>query len=311
VFEHHLPSLVRHCHDVVGDDPDARRRIEQLRSTFAEQLRTLRRDPEAFGPLSILRICRLRETALRAIDLPDPYRPVKQRENDEAVGLLPSVLAELDAMEENARLLSLIRGVFAGNVFDLGARSTTQMFEDTGFDFLKTRRSIVHRPWLIDDFDALVERWAEPYRKAIVFVDNAGADVVLGMIPLCREMLRRGTTVIITANSLPALNDITIEELDPLLERIAAVDAVVGDALAAGRLRTVGSGNDAPLIDLRETSDGADLVVLEGMGRALESNLYAEFTCDSLKLATIKEQQLAELLGGRMYDVVCKFRRVN
>jgi hypothetical protein len=46
--------------------------------------------------------------------------------------------------------------------------------------------------------DALLEsfaRRAAPHRKAILFVDNAGADVVLGMIPLARELLKRGTEV--------------------------------------------------------------------------------------------------------------------
>jgi hypothetical protein len=43
--------------------------------------------------------------------------------------------------------------------------------------------------------------------------DNAGTDVVLGMVPLVRELLRRGTNVVLSANSTPALNDITHPEL--------------------------------------------------------------------------------------------------
>ena len=34
-----------------------------------------------------------------------------------------------------------------------------------------------------------------PYQRAIMFVDNAGADVVLGMIPFARELLRMGAEV--------------------------------------------------------------------------------------------------------------------
>jgi type II pantothenate kinase len=37
------------------------------------------------------------------------------------------------------------------------------------------------------------------------------------MLPLARELLRRGTVVIIAANHLPAINDITAAELDALL----------------------------------------------------------------------------------------------
>ncbi|KAK7268542.1 hypothetical protein RIF29_21243 [Crotalaria pallida] len=32
-----------------------------------------------------------------------------------------------------------------------------------------------------------------PHRRALLFVDNSGADIVLGMLPLARELLRRGT----------------------------------------------------------------------------------------------------------------------
>ena len=39
------------------------------------------------------------------------------------------------------------------------------------------------------------------HKRALLFVDNSGADVILGMLPLAREFLRRGTEVCI---SLPS-----------------------------------------------------------------------------------------------------------
>lgn len=51
----------------------------------------------------------------------------------------------------------------------------------------------------------------------------------------------------------------------------------------------------------------ADLVVLEGMGRGIETNLYAKFTCESLKLAMIKHPEVAACLRGRLYDCVCQY----
>ncbi len=50
-----------------------------------------------------------------------------------------------------------------------------------------------------------------------MFVDNAGADIVLGMLPFVRELLRMGADVIMAANSQPAINDITAAELIRLL----------------------------------------------------------------------------------------------
>lgn len=35
-----------------------------------------------------------------------------------------------------------------------------------------------------------------PWRRAVLFVDNAGADVVLGMLPLARELLLKGAEVL-------------------------------------------------------------------------------------------------------------------
>lgn len=52
-----------------------------------------------------------------------------------------------------------------------------------------------------------------PFRRVMVFVDNAGADIVLGMLPFVRELLRLQCEVVMVANSLPAINDITAAEL--------------------------------------------------------------------------------------------------
>ena len=54
---------------------------------------------------------------------------------------------------------------------------------------------------------------------------------------------------------------------------------------------------------------GVDLVVLEGMGRAIHTNLYAAFSCETLKVAVLKNQWLANRLGGRMFSVVFKYEK--
>lgn len=55
----------------------------------------------------------------------------------------------------------------------------------------------------MDDFDLFEKRMLaskeekppRPHKRALLFVDNSGADIVLGMLPLARELLRRGTEV--------------------------------------------------------------------------------------------------------------------
>ena len=44
------------------------------------------------------------------------------------------------------------------------------------------------------------------------------------------------------------------------------------------------TSNNHPWQECVEAAKGADLVVLEGMGRAIETNLNTKFTCDALKL---------------------------
>jgi len=68
------------------------------------------------------------------------------------------------------------------------------------------------------------------------------------------------------------------------------------------------------LIDLRDISAvvnhqaaATDLLILEGMGRALESNFEASFKVDTIKLAMIKDESIAQRHGGKNFDTVCRF----
>jgi type II pantothenate kinase len=51
------------------------------------------------------------------------------------------------------------------------------------------------------------------------------------------------------------------------------------------------------------------LIIIEGMGRALHTNYDARFTCDSLKVAVVKNEWLARRLGGQLFAVIFKFEQ--
>lgn len=51
-------------------------------------------------------------------------------------------------------------------------------------------KSCDHRLLLLSTFSLQAR-----YKKALLFVDNAGSDVCLGMIPLARELLKLGCKV--------------------------------------------------------------------------------------------------------------------
>ncbi len=264
----------------------------------------------------VLAVCAVREAFLREAGIADPYRLAKREAVDGALRLLPARLAALDALAGDARATEVVRGVFAGNVFDLGAAATVERFAGKAVDFAQVVAGLKPRPWRVDELDRWLERLGGPdHRHAVLFVDNAGPDALLGMLPLGRFLLQRGTRVTLAANTTPSLNDVTHDELVEQVKAVAGFDAVVRDALADGRLACVPSGCGAPLIDLSRVSPelaavaaDADLVVLEGMGRSLESNFDAAFVCDCLRVAMIKDTLFAgPLLGATLYDLVFRF----
>lgn len=314
LFRRHIASVVAHVAREHPDEPALQRRMETAARAFASDVDAFEADPST--RFDTLQLCATRERRLREAGVDDPFRRAKARENEAALRLLPALLAEIDGLAEARRLERLVRGIFAGNVFDLGSPATAALFAEGGIGFEAVRARLPARPWRVDDLEALEERFEREIRRALLFVDNAGGDVVLGMLPFARELLRRGTRVVLSANETPTLNDVTHDELVALVEHLATTDPILAEALSQGRLVLVTSGNGLPLLDLRTLGAALraeigrhppDLVVLEGMGRAVESNWHARLTCDVLKIAMLKDVTVARYLGGTLYDVVCRF----
>ncbi len=330
-YRSHFPSLLEEAvaveaHDGKSQQDGAARAAKAQAMFFAYLDSLMNLDASSGEHLDILTIGRRRERILREHHFADPYRLVKERENAAALLALPALLRELDglpastAQEIARRELLLIQGVFAGNIFDVGAIETLALFKAGKIDFHKVRAKLKPRPWRIDHFDAWLRRLENeaPHRAAILFADNSGCDVALGMIPLARALLQRSTQVIFAANTTPSLNDITAPELAAMIQRIAAWDPVIGLALSQGRLEVIAGGCGTPLIDLSQISKelcdatikrGVDLVILEGMGRGVESNLKVKLTCEVMNLALIKDPDVARHVQGEMYDQVMRYER--
>ncbi|CAL5397857.1 unnamed protein product [Camellia sinensis] len=210
------------------EDSDIRSSIEapDLNSdpsiTRISSLNRLMEDPAAYGKLGLANLLELREDCLREFYFADAYRSIKQRENEASLAVLPDLLMEIDSMNEETRLLTLIEGVLAANIFDWGSRACVDLYhKGTIIEIYRMSRKKMQRPWRVDDFDLFKERMLgsgdkkpPPHKRALLFVDNSGVDVILGMLPLARELLRWGTEVVVlVANSFPVLNDVTAMEL--------------------------------------------------------------------------------------------------
>ncbi|CAL9166869.1 unnamed protein product [Musa hybrid cultivar] len=275
---------------------DAPIKAEKFAQRYTAMLEDMKKNPESNGgPPDCVLLCRLREQVLRELGFRDIFKKVKDEENAKAISLFEGVVRLNDAIEDDSkRVENLIRGILAGNIFDLGSAQLAEVFAKDGMSFLASCQNLVSRPWVIDDLDDFKMKWTtKTWKKAVIFVDNSGADIVLGVLPFARELLRRGTTVVLAANDLPSINDVTYPELVEIISKLKDENGQLVGVDASGLL-IANSGNDLPVIDLSNVSpdlaylaSDADLVILEGMGRAIETNLYAQLKCDSIKIGMV------------------------
>jgi type II pantothenate kinase len=317
LFESHFAQALKHAATQYGRSSGGR--IIQASNEFNGIIRKLHENPASLpsGKLSIMELCRMREGVLRKHRLGDPFKFIKERENSAAAKLYMQVVRKTHAMPNADKWLHLVECVFAGNIFDLGSTSTMHLAHEAT-DFLATIEQMKPRPWLVDDFDRLLKDLpagpGSKWGKAVIFVDNAGADFILGVMPLARELAILGTRIVLAANEVPSLNDVTADECANIIGMLMAMDDDLAALVDGGMFEVVSSGNDIPLIDLASVSDelneaaaDADLLILEGMGRAVESNFDAAFSVDTVKLALLKDSAVAARIGGEVFDCICKY----
>ncbi|KAI8320013.1 fumble-domain-containing protein [Martensiomyces pterosporus] len=297
---------------------DTRVKMESFVALYLKHLRRLRERPHAYGPMSVRTLLGLREQCLHEVGLEDIFASVKRRETDDALEALPNAIAQTDAIsDEHERLRTLLHNVLAGNMFDWGSTSLRDMLADGNLNFDQARDK-VNRPSRFNNADEfigpLLNGERQGYQRAVIFVDNSGADVCLGVLPLARYLVATNTHVVLAANSRPALNDVTERELADIVRRAAKLDSIISMAVSERRLEVCGTGSGGPCLDLRKLDErlvrhcqGADLMVIVGMGRAIHSNYRARFTCDSLKLAVFKNQMAADAANAEIYDALCLY----
>lgn len=303
------------------DDASACDKAKKCKDSFHEVLSSLRNNPAMFGQLSVRSLLDLNEHIIRENGFKDAWLHQKNVETTAALRNAPARFSQIDAIDnQDARWKELCKGVIAGNMFDWGAKAIVDLFENCeNFGMKEALSKIQPRPWLVDDLDSWVLRLkGSAYKCVVIFVDNAGIDLILGILPLAREFLKRGSTVILSANSKPALNDVTHLECEIFFNRAMRHCSIIEDAIANNKLQFFESGGIGPCLDLRnlhaelcEAMRDVDLIILEGMGRAVHTNLYARFNVDCLKVAVIKNEWWAKRLGGKKFSVLFKYEPIS
>jgi type II pantothenate kinase len=284
---------------------------------YLNGLDRLRREPWSARELTVLSLCEYRSRVLRRHGLGDPFSALKADENAQALAGLPARLAELDGRADHERPAELLRGLLAANVADFGSVEALERYRAGGWNLSDDCARLPRRPWRFDDLDAMIaglDEAAARGRRVVVFVDNAGPEFVLGVLPLARELAGRGAHVTLAANSGPALNDVTDAEARRVLALAVARDGRLAALADAGRIEVVDSGCAEPLLDLRhvsvhcaERARDAGLVVLIGMGRSIETNFDAAMTCDCARLALVKDEMVARLLRVPLFAPCCRW----
>ena len=311
-------GLERFC-KVIRDGESNRNHIDKrimlFKKKFLECLALLRKNPFAYGELTVRTLLDCREQFLAEFDFYDPYLKFKQEENEAAILELPARLEFLHKLPWEERQAELIRGILGGNIFDWGSSAVVKMNETKQLDFQAACDLVQGRPWFVDHLEHWVKRLKRaPVQKMMVFVDNSGADIVLGIIPFVEEMLRMGSEVVLAANSRPALNDVTSHELRLLIRKITPMSPILVDAHKNDKLRVIENGLGSPCLDLSRVSQhiadeciDCDLIVIEGMGRTIHTNFNSCFQRESLKLAVIKNKWLCDKFSCPMFAAVCKY----
>ncbi|KAL1491120.1 hypothetical protein ABEB36_011763 [Hypothenemus hampei] len=318
-LEQMIAKFVDKAETLNPDNPKAKEKAKLCQQAFLKLTEELKRNPRigiGTNTLSIRALLDFNEENLRA-HFPDAWRTQKERETRQALQQLTHRLKEIDAINNfHEKWLQLIKGVLAGNVFDWGSSSVVNLLEkSTDFDLTQAMETVQDRPWFIDDADLWIRRLkAGAFKSIVVFVDNAGVDFVLGILPFIRELLSLGARIVLTANTCPSLNDVTYKDLNVYLCSAAQQCNILTDAINKGKLLTVENGQKGPCLDLKRLPSElcdvmleCDLVVIEGMGRAVHTNLHTEFVVDSLKMAVLKNEWLANQLGAHQFEVVFKY----
>ncbi|ORX72950.1 fumble-domain-containing protein, partial [Linderina pennispora] len=252
--------------------PDTQSKMTGFVALYLKHLRRLREQPQAYGLISVRMLLGLREQCLHEVGLEDIFAHVKERETDAALLALPEVIQETDRIsDQSQRLTTVLQNVLAGNMFDWGSTSLRDKLASGNLDFAHARTTFARRPQF-DNTEAI----RRAYRKAVIFVDNSGADVCLGILPLARSLLASGTDVV---------------ELVDIVCRAAHIDSILDMGWREGRLQVCGTGSSGPSAWCA-IAQAADLVVIVGMGRAIHSNYRAN-------------QMAADAAGAQIYDGLC------
>ncbi|HOC43554.1 MAG TPA: ARMT1-like domain-containing protein [Thermoanaerobaculales bacterium] len=218
----------------------------------------------------------------------DPYASRKRANNADALALLPTIRARVEAAEDP--LGAAVRAAAAGNIIDLGIGHA--------FDIERDIEAIMSRPLAIDHTDQLREELGRGTR-ILYLGDNAG-EIAFDRL-LVERLLACGAEVTFAVKSGPVINDATLADAIEvgMTELVPVVETGSDD---------IGVNWDDVSGEFLSLYDSADIVISKGHGNF-------ETTCDrvanSYFLLKAKCPVVAAEAGVQLAEVVFLRRRAT
>jgi uncharacterized protein with ATP-grasp and redox domains len=319
-----LPALKRnseHMLDSFMKSAPARMRAksDEAHDRFCRLLDGFERDLDPHGPRTVNELVRLRQGIFTECGIPDPYRDLKSADNDRALAVLRESPGAVPAnVPESERLRWIVSLALAGNMLDMGSAEARMLHRKAGAAVFERTAEVAHRTWFRDDLgklDAALRSGPRGRGSAVICIDNAGAEIVLGVTALTVHLASLGYSCTIAANEAPSLNDMTAVETRHLLQSVAAFAPEVKRLIDADRLRVISSGSMTSGLNMLEVSEEFDriasrceLLLVLGQGRAVETNWSTTLSIPWARIATVKDPFVAGAVGCEVFDPLLTFR---
>jgi type II pantothenate kinase len=318
-----IDTLSRNLQHMVGSyaqeaSTKAKRSCEAAQAEYLQYLDDFKSSSKPERPRTVNALVEVRQNIFESFGVPDPYKSLKVMENNAALAMLSQVRLPVFS---NVSLFERLRWDFsmimAGNFFDMGSAAARE--EHTGISNALLERAVqlTAKDWFRDDLKRLasiLERGPQHGGSVLVCIDNAGAEIVLGVPSLIKTLAAAGFRTTIVANESPALNDMTAAETTGLLGQIGMLDTDVKSLMESETLHVVSSGSRTSGLDMTRVSSEfddaasvAELLVIIGQGRAVETNWHTKLALPWARAAVVKDRLVAQAVGCELFDPLLTF----
>ncbi len=188
-------------------------------------------------------------TIKKTLGIDDPYREIKKKYNDIALGYQEFMKKEI--LNSGNPLLFAIRLALAGNIIDFGSQVGK-------FDLESTIEDSIHNPLDLTNFDRFVVE-IEKAKNVALLLDNAGEIVFDKILIETIKRLYPDANVSAIVRGGPIINDVTVEDA-----KYVGLDGVANVVDSGQVIPGFWPETASPLA--KEVFNGADIVISKGQG---------------------------------------------